>query len=194
MLGSGTAGAFLFLPTPPHLWHRARNSGVVPSFLAPAPYLWPRALYVYLLSVSVSRKWTTTFRQKRTKMPILCSKCLKTGVPKVKKAQKWSFCARNARKLRLRRPKKHKNLDFVLERPENEGLEGQKSTKTPILCLKGLKMGVLEAKKAQKWSFCAREEGNWNREERKLASGSITAETLIVNVAFLQITAHALKT
>ena len=90
--------------------------------------------------------------------------------------------------------KAHKNLDFVLETPENEGPEGQKSTKTPILCLKGLKMGVLEAKKAQKWSFCAREEGDWHREERKLASGSITAETLIVNVAFLQITAHALKT
>ena len=90
--------------------------------------------------------------------------------------------------------KAHKNLDFVLESPENRGLEGQKSTKTPILCLKGLKMGVLEAKNAQKWSFCAREEGDWHREERKLASGSITAETLIVNVAFLQITAHALKT
>ena len=55
-------------------------------------------------------------------------------------------------------------------------------------------MGVLEAKKAQKWSFCAREEGDWHREERKLASGSITAETLIVNVAFLQITAHVSKT
>ena len=132
MLGSGTAGAFLFLPTPPHLWHRARNSGIVPSFLAPAPYLWPRALYVYLLSVSVSRKWATTLRQKRTKTSILCSKRPKTRVPK--------------------------------------------------------------AKKAQKWSFCAREEGDWHREERKLASGSITAETLIVNVAFLQITAHALKT
>ena len=54
-------------------------------------------------------------------------------------------------------------------------------------------MGVLEAKKAQKWSFCAREEGDWHREERKLASGSITAETLIVNVAFEQITAHTYK-
>ena len=132
MLGSGTAGAFLFLPTPPHLWHRARNSGIVPAILAPCLQFWPRALYVYLLSVSVTRKWATTFRQKRTKTPILCSKRPKTGVPK--------------------------------------------------------------AKKAQKWSFCAREEGDWHREERKLASGSITAETLIVNVAFLQITAHALKT
>ena len=131
MLGSGTAGAFLFLPTPPHLWHRARISGPVPSILASRLQFWHRALYVYHLSVSVSRKWATTLRQKRTKTSILCSKRPKTGVPK--------------------------------------------------------------AKKAQKWSFCAREEGDWHREERKLASGSITAETLIVNVAFLQITAHALK-
>ena len=69
-----------------------------------------------------------------TKMPILCSKCPKTGVPKAKKAQKPRFCARNARKWGFRRPKKHKNLDFVLEMPENEGLEGQKRTKTSILC------------------------------------------------------------
>ena len=40
---------------------------------------------------------------------------------------------------------------------------------------------------AQKCRFCA-------REERELASGSITSETLIVNVAFLQITAHVSKT
>ena len=70
----------------------------------------------------------------------------------------------------------------------------QKRTKTSILCSKRPKTRVPKAKKAQKWSFCAREEGDWHREERKLASGSITAETLIVNVAFLQITAHALKT
>ena len=29
--------------------------------------------------------------------------------------------------------KAHKNADFVLEMPENGGLEGQKSTKIPIL-------------------------------------------------------------
>ena len=28
----------------------------------------------------------------------------------------------------------HKNADFVLEKPENEGFGGQKSTKNPILC------------------------------------------------------------
>ena len=75
--------------------------------------------------------------QKSTKMPILCSKTLKTGVPKAKSAQKCRFCARNARKWGFRRPKKHKNPDFVLERLENGGSEGKKSTKMPILCSKG---------------------------------------------------------
>ena len=52
--------------------------------------------------------------------------------------------------------KAHKNADFVLEKPENEGLEGKKSTKTPILCSKSLKTGVPKAKSAQKPRFCAR--------------------------------------
>ena len=34
--------------------------------------------------------------------------------------------------------KAHKNPDFVLEKPENGGSEGQKSTKTTILCSGGL--------------------------------------------------------
>ena len=99
MLGSGTAGAFLFLPTPPHLWHRARNSGIVPPILASRLQFWHLAPYVYLLSVSVSRKWATTLRQKRTKTSILCSKRPKTGVPKAKKAQKCRFCAREEGKV-----------------------------------------------------------------------------------------------
>ena len=32
--------------------------------------------------------------------------------------------------------KKHKNADFVLERPENGGSEGKKRTKMAILCSK----------------------------------------------------------
>ena len=52
--------------------------------------------------------------------------------------------------------KAHKNADFVLEMPENEGLEGQKSTKTSILCSKCQKTGVPKAKSAQKPRFCAR--------------------------------------
>ena len=87
----------------------------------------------------------------------------------------------------LSRLHEHKNANFVLEKPENEGSEGQKSTKTSILCSECPKMGGPKAKKAQKPRFCA-------REERKLASGSITAKTRTVNVAFLQITAHASKT
>ena len=80
----------------------------------------------------------------------------------------------------------HKNANFVLGKPENGGSEGQKSTKTSILCSKCPKTGVLKAKSAQKCRFCAREVG-------KLASGSVIAETLSVNVAFLQITAHTSK-
>ncbi len=59
-----------------------------------------------------------------TKSPILCSKSLKSGVPKGKSAQKPRFCARNARKRGFRRPKTHKNGVFVLEKPEFEGSEG----------------------------------------------------------------------
>ena len=77
----------------------------------------------------------------------------------------------------------HKNLDFVLETPENEGSEGQKSTKTSILCSKRPKTGVSEAESARKPRFCAREDRDWHQGEGKLASGSAT-------VAFLQITAH----
>ena len=96
-----------------------------------------------------------------TKMPILCSKRPKTRVPKAKKAQKPRFCARKARKQGFRRQKKHKNLDFVLERLENGGLGGKKSTKTSILCSKGPKTGVPDPKSAQKCQFCARNAGKW---------------------------------
>ena len=54
-------------------------------------------------------------------------------------------------------------------------------------------MGVPKAKSAQKPRFCARGDWDWHQEGRKLVSESITAETFIVNVAFLQITAHASK-
>ena len=62
--------------------------------------------------------------QKRTKTSILCSNSPKTRVSKAKSAQKPRFCARNARKQGLQTPKAHKNPDFVLEKPENGGLEG----------------------------------------------------------------------
>ncbi len=103
------------------------------------------------------------------------------------RVQKPRFCARNARKRGLRRVKAHKNADFVLERGQNLGKVALSDTKTPILCSKAPKIGVLKGKSAQKPRFCAREEGDWHQGERKLASGSIT-------MVFLQITAHALKT
>ena len=84
------------------------------------------------------------------------SKCLKTGVQDPKSAQKCRFCAREARKRGFRRQKAHKNADFVLEMPENEGSRPQKRTKTPILCSKCPKMRVPDPKSAQKLRFCAR--------------------------------------
>ena len=52
--------------------------------------------------------------------------------------------------------KAHKNADFVLESAENGGSEGQKRTKTSILCSKCPKMRVPDPKSAQKCRFCAR--------------------------------------
>ena len=80
----------------------------------------------------------------------------------------------------------HKNPNFVLENPKNGASEGQKRTKTSILCSKRPKTGGPNPKSAQKPRFCAREEGDWQWEEKILASESAT-------VAFLQITAHAFK-
>ena len=72
------------------------------------------------------------------------------------RAQKPLFCARNTPKQGFRKPKAHKNPDFVLKKPENSGSEAKKSTKTSILCSKCLKMGGPKAKSAQKCGFCAR--------------------------------------
>ena len=96
MLGSGTAGAFLFLPTPPHLWHRARNSGILSASLASCPVCIP------------------SFRKRLSQV----------GDHPPAKA--------------------HKTPDFVLETPENEGSEGQKSTKTSILWVLNNKMKYIK--------------------------------------------------
>ena len=62
----------------------------------------------------------------------------------------------------------------MLEKPENGGSEGQKRTKTSILCSKYPKMGVPKAKSAQKCRFCAREErGVGNSSARNLALGGL---------------------
>ena len=73
---------------------------------------------------------------KRTKMPFLCSQ--------------------RPDNVGGRRQIAHKNLDFVLETPENGGFGRQKRTKTLILCSKRPKMRVPKAKSAQKPRFCAR--------------------------------------
>ena len=105
-------------------------------------------------------RWVS-IRNRGDAYPILCSKSQKTGVPKGKSAQKCRFCARNARKRGFRRAKAHKNLDFVLERAENEGFEWQKRTKMPILC-----SGMVAASSALPatspagciWQQCARQQ------------------------------------
>ena len=82
-----------------------------------------------------------------------------------------------------RQPKAHKKPDFVLGSGKNQGKIAHSDTQKPFLCSERPKTGVPKAKKAQKTRFCAREEGDWHREEGQLASGS-------ASVAFLQITAH----
>ena len=72
------------------------------------------------------------------------------------RAQILVFCARTARKQGFQTSKAHKNLDFVLEKPENRGFRPQKRTKTSILCSKCPKTGVPKGKSAQKPRFCAR--------------------------------------
>ena len=60
------------------------------------------------------------------------------------------------------------------------------STKSRFLCYFGLRNPRFRAFRAQNRHFCARAEG-------QVASGSVIAETLSVNVAFLQITARVSK-
>ena len=73
----------------------------------------------------------------------------------------------------------HENANFVLEKPENGGSEGQKSTKTSILCSGGREGGPGR----QELALCRQE----------LPSGSVIVEKFTITVAFLQITAHAPK-
>ena len=67
----------------------------------------------------------------------------------------------------------HKNPNFVLEKPENGGFEGQKSTKTPILCSNRPKTRVPKAKKAQKPRFCARKARKWGSRRAKAHKNAV---------------------
>ena len=60
------------------------------------------------------------------------------------------------------------------------------STKSGFLCAFGVWNPCFQTFRAQNRGFCAQEEG-------KVGSESVTAETLSVNVAFLQITARVSK-
>ena len=122
----------------------------------------------------------------REQKPRFCARNARKQVSRRQQAQQRRCCARKSRKRGFRTPKKHKNPVGVPEKPENGGSEGQKRTKTSILCSKCPKLGVPKAKSAQKPHFCARGDG-------KVASESITAETFIVNISFEQITARVSK-
>ena len=78
------------------------------------------------------------------------------------------LCARKNSKLQTpdaaHQLHEHKNPNFVLEKPENEGSGGQKRTKTSILCSKSPKTRVPDPKSAQKPRFCARKDKDWHRE------------------------------
>ena len=135
------------------------------------------------------------------------------------------LCARKTSKLQTpdaaHQLHEHKNPNFVLVMPEHGGSEGQKSTKTQILCSKCQKMRVPDPKSAQKPRFCARNarkrgsrrlkahknldfvletlenEGSGGQKRTKtsiLCSGRQELVPGSATVAFLQITAHASKT
>ena len=80
----------------------------------------------------------------------------------------------------------HKIGIFVRFLPSKPSISGFSSTKSGFLCAFDLQNPHFQAFRAQNRHFCARPEG-------KVGSESVTAETLSVNVAFLQITAHAFK-
>ena len=94
------------------------------------------------------------------------------------RAQKSRFCARNSRKRGSRRPKKHKNLDFVLGKSQNQANIAVSDTKMPFLCSKCPKTRVPKGKKAQKPRFCARNaRKRWFRRAKKHKNPDFVLET-----------------
>ena len=77
----------------------------------------------------------------------------------------------------------HKIRVFVRFLPSEPPFLGVSSTKSGFLCAFGVWNPHFRAFRAQNRHFCARPEG-------KVGSESVTAETLSVNVAFLQINAR----
>ena len=150
--------------------HRLSSQRSSPSGLRPAAFA-QRPIGIYPIGYRPSGSAPLQRHRPSVSIaPVLYA----TSLREPPRAQKCRFCAQNARKQGFQTPKTHKNADFVLERGKNQGKIASSDTKMPILCSKCLKTWVPEAKKAQKPRFCAREEGDWHQEERKLASGSIT--------------------
>ena len=80
----------------------------------------------------------------------------------------------------------HKIGIFVRFLPSEPSFKGISSTKSAFLCAFWVRNPHFRAFRAQNRHLCARAEG-------KVGSESVTAETLSVNVAFLQITARVSK-
>ena len=89
------------------------------------------------------------------------------------RAQKPRFCARNARKRGGRRPKKHKNLDFVLETPENGGAKAEKAQKPRFCARNARKRGFRRPKKHKNPDFVLETPENGGFEGQKSTKTSI---------------------
>ena len=102
------------------------------------------------------------------------------------RAQNWGFCAFFAFGIPVFGHFEHKIRVFVRFLPSEPPFSGFSSTKSAFLCAFGVWNPSFQAFRAQNRHFCARAEGI-------VGSESVTAETLSVNVAFLQITARVSK-
>ena len=102
------------------------------------------------------------------------------------RAQNRHFCALFAFGTPIFGHFEHKIGIYVLFLASQPPFLAYSSTKSEFLCAFCLRNPHFRAFRAQNRQFCARAEG-------KVGSESVTAETLSVNVAFLQITARVSK-
>ena len=121
-----------------------------------------------------------------TKSRFLCAFALRNPHFRAFRAQKGLFCVRNGNFSQVLAHSEHKIGVFVRFLPSKPPFSGFSSTKSAFLCQKRRYFPGFGPFRAQNRGFCAQEEG-------KVGSESVTAETLTVNVAFLQITEHAYK-
>ncbi len=121
-----------------------------------------------------------------TKSEFLCFLGVRNPHFRAFRAQNRGFCALLAFGTPVFGHFEHKIRVFVRFLPLESQFSGISSTKSGFLCAFGVWNPRFRAFLAQNWHFCARAEGI-------VGSESVTAETLSVNVAFLQITARVSK-